>query len=168
MNVATVDDLSTRSNSVSSGSWRTAQGVVWGSLSVAILSGWFVVTCLGLRQDLRVWDVIALRFGEGAVLLTPALFVGSLRLRFQAWSQGIVLAVLWGAPFILLIAIFAFNRAIVLLGPAGRGRHHCACAGHGHSFGDTGSRRMAIMAVGGRYLRYRAGDHFGRCVRQSR
>jgi hypothetical protein len=93
MNLATVDDLSTRSNSVSSGSWRTAQGVVWGSLAVAILSGWFVVTRLELRQDLRVWDVIALRFGEGAVLLTPALLVGPLRLRFQAWSQGIVLAV---------------------------------------------------------------------------
>jgi drug/metabolite transporter (DMT)-like permease len=105
MNLATVDDLSTRSNSVSSGSWRTAQGVVWGSLSVAILSGWFVVTRLGLRQDLRVWDIIALRFGEGAILLTPALFVGSLRLRFQAWSQGIVLAVLWGAPFILLVGL---------------------------------------------------------------
>jgi drug/metabolite transporter (DMT)-like permease len=105
MNLATVDDLSTRSNSVSSGSWRTAQGVVWGSLAVAILSGWFVVTRLGLRQDLRVWDVIALRFGEGTVLLTPALLVGPLRLRFQAWSRGIVLAVLWGAPFILLVGL---------------------------------------------------------------
>jgi hypothetical protein len=105
MNPVTLDDLSTRSNSVGSGSWRTAQGVVWGSLSVAILSGWFVVTRLGLRQDLRVWDVIALRFGEGAVLWTPALLVGSSRLRFQAWSQGIVLAVLWGAPFILLVGL---------------------------------------------------------------
>jgi drug/metabolite transporter (DMT)-like permease len=105
MNQVTLDDLSTRSNLVSSGSWRTAQGVVWGSLSVAILSGWFVVTRLGLRQDLRVWDVIALRFSEGAVLLTPALLVGSLRLRFQAWSQGIVLAVLWGAPFILSVGL---------------------------------------------------------------
>ena len=105
MNLTTVDDLSTRSNSVSSGSWRTAQGMVWGSLAVAILSGWFVVTRLELRQGLRVWDVIALRFGEGAVLLTPALLVGPLRLRFQAWSQGIVLAVLWGAPFILLVGL---------------------------------------------------------------
>ena len=105
MNPATVDDLSMRSNSVSSGSWRTAQGVVWGGLSVAILSGWFVVTRLGLRHDLRVWDVIVLRFGEGAVLLTPVLLVGPLRLRFQAWSQGISLAVLWGAPFILLVGL---------------------------------------------------------------
>lgn len=105
MNLATVDDLSMRSNSVSSGSWRTAQGVVWGGLSVAILSGWFVVTRLGLHHDLRVWDIIALRFGEGAVLLTPALLVGPLRLRLQVWSHGIVLALLWGAPFILLVGI---------------------------------------------------------------
>ena len=49
--------------------------------------------------------VIALRFGEGAVLLTPALLVGPLRLRLQVWSHGIVLALLWGAPFILLVGI---------------------------------------------------------------
>jgi drug/metabolite transporter (DMT)-like permease len=85
--------------------WRMAQGFAWGSLSVAILSGWFVVTRLGFRHDLRVWDVIALRFGEGAVLLTPALLVGPSRLQLQAWSQGIALAVLWGAPFILLVGI---------------------------------------------------------------
>lgn len=82
-----------------------AQGIAWGGLSVAVLSGWFVVTRLGLRHDLRVWDVIALRFGEGAVLLTPALLVGPSRLSLQAWSQGIVLAVLWGAPFILMVGI---------------------------------------------------------------
>ena len=33
-------------------------------------SGWFVVTRLGFRHELRVWDIIALRFGEGAILLT--------------------------------------------------------------------------------------------------
>ena len=72
---------------------------------VAILSGWFVVTRLGFRHDLRVWDVIALRFGEGAVFLTPALIVGPLRLRLRAWPRGIVLAALWGAPFILLVGM---------------------------------------------------------------
>ena len=310
MNPATVDDLSMRSNSVSSGSWLTVQGVVWGGLSVAILSGWFVVTRLGLRHDLRVWDVIVLRFGEGAVLLTPVLLVGPLRLRFQARSQGISLAVLWGAPFILLVGlglqatsatltsavtpalmpVFAgfiawtslaerprrrqlcgyglivagllalvygyvgaeghvdiggvaalvtaavmwgalciaaapnrpyvassrgadlllvrhllsaalprarpfepdacvrpgvalsirisgrhdergralrFQSRCCLARTASRGRHHCTYAGHGDSFGDTGSRRMAIMADGSRYLRHRAGGRIGRCLRQS-
>ena len=105
MNLATVDSLSAPLKSANSGSWRMIRGVVWGSLSLAILSGWFVVTRLGLRHDLRVWDITALRFGEGAVLLTPALIVGPLRLRLRVWSRGIVLAALWGAPFILLVGM---------------------------------------------------------------
>jgi drug/metabolite transporter (DMT)-like permease len=85
--------------------WRIARGVIWGSLAVVVLSGWFVVTRVGLRQDLRVWDVKALRFGEGALFLTPVLLVGPLRLRVQAWPSGIILALLWGAPFILLVGL---------------------------------------------------------------
>jgi drug/metabolite transporter (DMT)-like permease len=92
-------------NSSGTDSWLTAQGIAWSGLCVAILSGWFVVTRLGLRHDLRVWDVIALRVGEGALLLTPPLMLGPSRLRFQAWPRGIVLAALWGAPFIILVAI---------------------------------------------------------------
>jgi drug/metabolite transporter (DMT)-like permease len=81
------------------------QGAIWGSVTVVILSGWFVVTRVGLRQDLRVWDVMALRFCGGALFLTPALLVGPLRLRVQAWPGGIILALLWGAPFILLVGL---------------------------------------------------------------
>src|ERR1700739_511786 len=105
MNIATVDNLPARSNMAVSNHWRIAQRVIWGSLAVVVLSGWFVVTRLGLRQDLRVWDVMALRFGEGALFLTPVLLVGPLRLRGQAWPGGIILALLWGAPFILLVGL---------------------------------------------------------------
>jgi drug/metabolite transporter (DMT)-like permease len=105
MDLATVDNLPAQSSAATSSPSRIAQGLVWGSLSVVVLSGWFVVTRVGLRQDLRVWDVIALRFGEGALLLTPALLVGPLRLRPQAWPNGIVLALLWGALFILLVGL---------------------------------------------------------------
>src|SRR5229473_5201230 len=105
MNLATVDSLSAESNIDMASPWRIAQGVVWGALSVLVLSGWFVVTRVGLRQDLRVWDVIALRFGGGALLLTPVLLVGPLRLRIQEWPNGIILALLWGAPFILLVGL---------------------------------------------------------------
>jgi drug/metabolite transporter (DMT)-like permease len=105
MNLATVDNLPAQSNIAVSSPWRIAQGVAWGSLAVIVLSGWFVVTRVGLRQDLRVWDVMALRFGEGALLLTPVLLVGPLRLRVQAWPKGIILALLWGAPFILLVGL---------------------------------------------------------------
>jgi hypothetical protein len=41
-----------------------APGFARAGLSVAILSGWFVVTRVGFRHALNVWDVTALRFGE--------------------------------------------------------------------------------------------------------
>lgn len=105
MNLATVDNLPAQSNRAVSHPWRIARGVVWGSLAVVVLSGWFVVTRLGLRHDLRIWDVMALRFGEGALFLTPVLLVGPLRLRVQAWPGGIILALLWGALFTLLVGL---------------------------------------------------------------
>jgi drug/metabolite transporter (DMT)-like permease len=85
--------------------WQVTRGVIWAGVSVAILSGWFVVTRLGLHHELRIWDVLALRFGEGALFLTPALLVGPSRLPPRAWIQGLLLAGLWGAPFILLVAL---------------------------------------------------------------
>src|SRR6266852_6292270 len=105
MNIATADNLPAQSNRAVSNPWRIARGVIWGDLAVVVLSGWFVVTRVGFRQDLRVWDVMALRFGEGALFLTPVLIVGPLRLRVQAWPSGIILALLWGAPFILLVGL---------------------------------------------------------------
>lgn len=78
-------------------------GSGWAALSLAILSGWFVVTRLGFRHELGVWDIIALRFGEGAIPLTPSLVVGKFRLPLRAWIRGIPLAILWGAPFIFLV-----------------------------------------------------------------
>lgn len=105
MHIATVENLPAQSNRAVFNSWRIARGVIWGGLAVVVLPGWFVVARLGLRQDLRVWDVMALRFGEGALFLTPVLLVGRLRLRVQAWPSGIILALLWGAPCILLVGL---------------------------------------------------------------
>ncbi|WP_426440457.1 DMT family transporter [Bradyrhizobium genosp. P] len=85
------------------GMGATAKGFAWSFLSVAILSGWFVVTRLGFRHDLRVWDIIALRFGEGALLLAPTLLFGRSRLPLRAWLPGILPAILWGAPFIVFV-----------------------------------------------------------------
>jgi drug/metabolite transporter (DMT)-like permease len=82
---------------------RVIYGSAWAGLSLAIFSGWFVVTRLGFRHDLQVWDIIALRFGEGAILLTPTLLVGKSRLPLRAWIRGIPLGFLWGAPFIFLV-----------------------------------------------------------------
>ena len=31
-------------------------GSVWAALAVAILSGWFVMTCLSVTSELQIWD----------------------------------------------------------------------------------------------------------------
>ena len=36
-------------------------------------SGWFVVTRFSVTHDLRIWDVKALRFGGGGLILLPVL-----------------------------------------------------------------------------------------------
>lgn len=95
------EPASPATNSVTS----VMSGVVWAALALTILSGWFTVTRLGFAHDLRVWDVIALRFGEGAVILTPVLFVRKSRLPRHAWREGLLFALLWGAPFIFLVAV---------------------------------------------------------------
>ncbi len=80
-------------------------GFAWAALSLAIFSGWFVVTRLGMLRELRIWDVMALRFGIGAVLLVPVLLGSTRRLPPQAWLEGLLFALLWGAPFVLFVAL---------------------------------------------------------------
>jgi hypothetical protein len=93
-----------QSNSSGSVSWQFVQGIALRGPGVAIFPSRFVPTKLELRHDLRVWDVIAFRFGEGG-LLTPALPTGPSRLRLDAWREGMVLAWLWRAVLIILVAI---------------------------------------------------------------
>src|SRR3546814_4276860 len=82
------------SSLVSPGRW--IHGLVFAAISVLIFSGWFVVTRFTVTHQLRIWDVTALRFGVGAVLLSPVLF--KQRLPAAAWLEGLLYAVLWGAP----------------------------------------------------------------------
>jgi len=88
-------------------SWRGTrlEGLLWAALSVAIFSGWFVVTRFSVTHELQVWDVTALRFGVGAVLLAPAVLRRGARLPMSAWGEGFLFALLWGAPFVLLVAL---------------------------------------------------------------
>lgn len=80
-------------------------GFVWAALSVTIFSGWFVVTRFGITRELRIWDIAALRFGIGAVLLAPAVLRRGSRLPIAAWGEGLIFALLWGVPFVLLVAL---------------------------------------------------------------
>lgn len=80
-------------------------GFAWAALTVMIFSGWFVVTRLGVSRELRIWDIAALRFGIGAMLLAPAVLRPGARVSIAAWGEGLVFAVLWGVPFVLLVAL---------------------------------------------------------------
>ncbi|SME92728.1 Threonine/homoserine efflux transporter RhtA [Tistlia consotensis] len=84
---------------------RLLAGLGWAALAVAIFSGWFIVTRFGVTHDLAVWDVIALRFGGGALLLGPLLLTRRHRLPAGAWLEGLLFALLWGAPFVLFVAL---------------------------------------------------------------
>jgi hypothetical protein len=73
-------------------------GFGWAALSVAIFSGWFVVTRFGVTRELRIWDIAALRFGIGAILLAPAVLCRRQSLSLAAWRKGLLFSLLWGLP----------------------------------------------------------------------
>ena len=79
-------------------------GFLWAGLSVLIFSGWFVVTRLSVTRELRLWDVTALRFGIGALVLSPVLLKDRKKIPAKAWIEGLVYACLWGLPFVLAVA----------------------------------------------------------------
>lgn len=89
----------------SSDSRRRLSGFLWAALSVGIFSGWFVVTRFSVTHELRIWDIMTLRFGIGAILLLPFLLGGKKALPAGAWREGILFAILWGAPFVFLVGL---------------------------------------------------------------
>lgn len=84
---------------------RRATGFLWATLALFIFSGWFVVTRFSVTRTLQIWDIMALRFGVGALLLAPTILRPGTRLSAAAWRKGLALCLLWGAPFVLLVAL---------------------------------------------------------------
>lgn len=80
-------------------------GFAWAALTVMIFAGWFVVTRLGVTRQLRIWDIAALRFGVGRILLAPAVARRRSGLSARTWGEGLIFAALWGVPFVLLVAL---------------------------------------------------------------
>jgi drug/metabolite transporter (DMT)-like permease len=80
-------------------------GYASAALAVTIFSGWFVVTRFSVTRELRIWDVAALRFGVGALLLAPAILRRGSRPSAAAWGEGFVFALFWGLPFVLSVAL---------------------------------------------------------------
>ncbi len=84
---------------------RLVLGFTWAALSVVLFSGWFVVTRFSVVQHLRVWDIMALRFGGGALVLGPLVLRPGGRLPARGWRAGFLFSLLWGTPFVLCIAL---------------------------------------------------------------
>ena len=80
-------------------------GLLWAVLTVSIFAGWFVITRFSVTRELGIWDIAALRFGIGTVLLAPVLIRRRTTLSRAAWGEGATFAMLWGAPFVLLVAL---------------------------------------------------------------
>jgi drug/metabolite transporter (DMT)-like permease len=83
---------------------RRVAGFLWATLSVLIFSGWFVITRFSVTRELEILDIMALRFGGGALVFAPMIFRQG-RLPAAAWREGLLFCCLWGLPFVLLVAL---------------------------------------------------------------
>lgn len=84
---------------------RRVAGYLWATLSLMIFSGWFVITRFSVTRELQIWDILALRFGGGALVLAPTILRPGACLPAAAWREGLLLCLLWGLPFVLLVAL---------------------------------------------------------------
>jgi drug/metabolite transporter (DMT)-like permease len=83
---------------------RRMSGIAWGFLAVAIWSGSFVLTRLGVKTTLNAHDITALRYGFAALVLLPVLWRrGRVFARLGPLSLAVLVAGT-GAPYALLIA----------------------------------------------------------------
>src|SRR5438876_1456187 len=79
------------------------RGSLYGLAAVSIWSGWIVVARLGLRTSLAPWDIAALRFGDGGLLLLPYLLRKGLAIERLGWIGLTAIVLGCGAPMVLLV-----------------------------------------------------------------
>jgi drug/metabolite transporter (DMT)-like permease len=79
------------------------RGALYGLAAASIWSGWIVVARLGLRTSLTPWDIAALRFGVGGLLLLLYLLRKGLALERLGWIGLVALVLGCGAPMVLLV-----------------------------------------------------------------
>ena len=60
------------------------RGYLYAALTVAVWSGFILVSRLGGKSPLTGWDVTALRFGTAALVLLPVWLLRRPRLSFKA------------------------------------------------------------------------------------
>jgi drug/metabolite transporter (DMT)-like permease len=79
------------------------RGALYGLAAASIWAGWIVVARLGLRTGLTPWDIAALRFGVGGLLLLPYLRQKGLAIERLGWVGLAAVVLGCGAPMVLLV-----------------------------------------------------------------
>lgn len=86
------------------------RGYLYAALTVAVWSGFILVSRLGGRSPLTGWDVTALRFGTAALILLPVWLLRRPRLHFNL--RTVVLAITGGCGYgVLVYAGFKLTSA---------------------------------------------------------
>src|ERR1700704_5983077 len=79
------------------------RGALYGLAAASIWAGWIVVARFGLRTSLTPWDIAALRFGGGGLLLLPYLLRKGLAIERLGWIGLAAIVFGCGAPMVLLV-----------------------------------------------------------------
>jgi len=79
------------------------RGALYGLAAASIWSGWIVAARLGVTTSLAPWDIAALRFGVGGMLLVPYLWQKGLAIERLGWIGLTALVVGCGAPMVLAV-----------------------------------------------------------------
>jgi drug/metabolite transporter (DMT)-like permease len=79
------------------------RGALYGFAAASIWAGWIVVARLGLRTGLTPWDIAALRFGVGGLLLLPYLLQKGLAIERLGWVGLAAVVLGCGAPMVLFV-----------------------------------------------------------------
>jgi drug/metabolite transporter (DMT)-like permease len=79
------------------------RGALYGLAAASIWAGWIVVARLGLRTSLTPWDIAALRFGIGGLLLLPYLLRKGFAIERLGWIGLAAIVLGCGAPMVLLV-----------------------------------------------------------------
>jgi drug/metabolite transporter (DMT)-like permease len=80
-----------------------ARGALYGLAAASIWAGWIVVARLGVTTSLTPWDIAALRFGVGGLLLVPYLWRKGLAIERLGWIGLAALVLGCGAPMVLAV-----------------------------------------------------------------
>ena len=109
-----------------------ARGALYGLAAATIWAGWIVVARRGVSTTLTPWDIAALRFGVGGLVLLPYLLRKGFAIEQLGWLGLAAVVLGCGAPMVLLV------NAGLLFAPA---------AHAGGLFSGTVPLMVALMAV---------------------